>query len=196
MIDFIKSFAFAFFGIGDALVSERNFRILWLCGLLIILVNFFIKFSVSVQIIFLLLIFIILAFELINSALEKSLDSLHNGHSLLIKKAKDFCAGAVLLIAFAAFLIVGIIIHDNFIIIYEKLKTQTLFFVGLACIALFNFFLCLEPNYKRLTLILSLAALLIHLALVINYSGSLFYLILSLLFHACLLSAYNLRKLL
>lgn len=187
--DFLKSFAYALRGLGDALISERNFRILWLCGLLLILINFLIKFELFAQIIFLALIFIILGLELINSALEKSCDSISSGHSLLIKNAKDFSAGAVLLAALGSFLIFGLLVTNNWPLIYEKLKNQTLFFVGIALIAFINFILCLRPSLKP-TWLLSLSALFLHVLLVISFSGSLFFLVLSLIFHASLACAF------
>lgn len=187
MSDFLKSFSHALRGLGDALISERNFRILWLCGLLLILINFLIKFELFAQIIFLVLIFIILALELFNSALEKCCDGLFTGHSLLIKKAKDFSAAAVLLVALGSFLIIGLLISHNWPLIYEKLKGQTLFFIGLALVALINFALCL--NFKP-KLLLSLSALFLHVLLLFNFSGSFFYLVLSLIFHASLARVY------
>ena len=184
--DFLQSFVYAARGLVEALVSERNFRVLWLCALLLILFNFLIKFDLLAQITFLLLIFIILALELINSALEKSCDSLTPGHSLLIKKAKDFSAAAVLLLAIGSFFIFGLLLNHNWLLIYEKLKNQTLFFVGLALIALINFVLCLKPK----ALILSFGAWLLHVGLLVSYSGSILYLALSLIFHASLTGAY------
>jgi len=191
--DFLKSFAFAFRGLGDALVTERNFRILWLCGLLVFLVNFLIKFELFAQIIFLLVIFIILALELVNSALEKSCDSTQTGHSLLIKKAKDFSAAAVLLVAIAALLVFWLLVVNN-PSVYEKLTSDPLFFVALVLIGLINFALCLKQKLGFCALVFACAALIVHIALVIFSSGSAFFLMLSLLFHASLCGAYCKRQ--
>lgn len=188
--DFLKSFVFASRGLGDALVSERNFRVLWLCGLLIILVNYLIKFEVFAQIIFLLLIFIILALELVNSALEKTCDSLNTGRSILIKKAKDFSAAAVLLAAIGSLFIFGLLAANNKLVICEFFLSSPLFFVTLALIGFFNFFLCLKKNITLPALVLSIAALLLHIALLVIFPGSLFFLVLSLFFHASLSGAF------
>ncbi len=193
MSDFLKSFVFAFRGLGDALVSERNFRILWLCGLLLLLANSLIKFELFAQIIFLLLIFIILALELVNSALEKSCDSLQTGHSLLIKKAKDFSAAAVLLAVIGSLIIFGLLVANN-PALYEKLKSDPLFFVGLGLIGLLNLFLCLKKKLGILALLLSLTALILHIGLLVISPGPAFFLVLSLLFHASLAGAYFKQK--
>lgn len=194
MSDFLKSFVYAFQGLIEALRTERNFRILWLCALLVFLANFLIIFEFLTQIIFLVLVFIILALELINSALEKYGDNFTREHSELIKKAKDFGAAAVMLCALGAFLIFGLLLNANWALILQNLKNHGLFFIGLVLIAFLNFPLCLEQKLNSRLLVMSLAGLIIHIGLLAGYSGSLFFLLLSLIFHLSLAGAYLRRQ--
>ena len=103
MIKFARSFVFALEGLGDALVFERNFRILWLISIFSALRIFLLISGAFYRVIFILLILMVLAFELLNSAIEKSCDCLGTQILPFVKKAKDFSAGAVLLMAITWF---------------------------------------------------------------------------------------------
>lgn len=55
----------------------------------------------------------VLALELLNSAMETVIDLLHPGIHPSIKLAKDMLAGAVLLMSFAALAVAGAMLIDN-----------------------------------------------------------------------------------
>lgn len=97
-----KSFSYALIGLWDALTSERNFRIQWLCGLMVFLLNGLVVFEPWQETIFLLLVFVVLAFELHNCALEKTCDSTGRSLDPYKKRAKDFAAASVLVVALGA----------------------------------------------------------------------------------------------
>lgn len=60
-----------------------------------------------------LAIALVLAAELINTALERTLDGLHPQHALFVKQAKDCAAGAVLVLSCAAVGIFLLMLYDT-----------------------------------------------------------------------------------
>lgn len=108
--DLISSLEFALTGIFTAFKEERNMRKHAISAVTVIL--FGLLFQVSpVEWLFLLLsVFLVIAFEIINSAIENVVDLASNYHfSMRAKNAKDMAAGAVLVVSgFAA--ITGLII--------------------------------------------------------------------------------------
>lgn len=108
--DLISSLEFALTGVLTVLKEERNMRKHALVASLVIILGFVFQVS-QVEWLFLLLsIFLVLAFEIMNSAVENVVDLASNYHfSILAKNAKDMAAGAVLVISgFAA--VTGMII--------------------------------------------------------------------------------------
>ena len=186
MIDFIKSFIFASEGLSTALVFERNFRILWLVALVVILSNYVISFGALYKIIFLLLIFLVLACELINSALENTCDNQGLARNDLIKKAKDFAAAAVFLGALFSLVILLVIIQEEFAQIYFDIISNNFSFLFILFIALCNFPLCLAKKLSRSATILALLAILAHAIIIIAYSGNLLFLVLGIIWHLLL----------
>ena len=108
--DLLSSLDFALTGIYTAFQEERNMRKHAVTSLLVLLAG--IVFQVSrIEWLFLLLsIFLVIAFEILNSAIENVVDLASHYHfSMLAKKAKDMAAGAVLVVSlFAA--VTGLII--------------------------------------------------------------------------------------
>lgn len=105
----IKSFSFAFQGLKDCLLNEKNFRIQYVITLLVIGIGIFFSLN-AMEWMFLLICFaLVLSFEIINSAIEKLCDLVCPSIHPVIKKVKDMCAAAVLVSAIISF-IVGCII--------------------------------------------------------------------------------------
>ncbi len=183
MKDLVKSFAFALDGLADALVFERNFRVLWLVGLVVLISNYIVDFGSSNQIIFLLLIFLILALELLNSAVESCCDNQGLAHSSLIKKAKDFAAATVFLGACFSVIILSIIIYDNYAYICRQFVSQKYAFIYVLLLALANFYLCITNKPSGSALALIVLALAAHVVLGIFFTGNILFLSLSFLWH-------------
>ena len=101
-LSMLKSFSYALIGLWDALKSERNFRIQWLCALMVFLLNGLVVFEPWQEITLVLMVFMVLAFELNNSALEKTCDSSGRSFDHGKKRAKDFAAASVLMAAVGA----------------------------------------------------------------------------------------------
>ena len=98
--DLVASLEFAMTGIFTAILEERNMRKHVVTGVAVILAGFLLQVSRIEWIFLLLSIFLVIAFELLNSAVENVVDLACNYHfSMLAKKAKDMAAGAVLVVS-------------------------------------------------------------------------------------------------
>ncbi|MCC9883280.1 diacylglycerol kinase family protein [Streptococcus agalactiae] len=105
-----SSMEFAVTGIFTALKEERNMRKHLVSAILVILAGLTFQVSMVEWLFLLLSIFLVITFEIINSAIENVVDLASNYHfTMLAKNAKDMAAGAVLVISLFAVL-VGLII--------------------------------------------------------------------------------------
>ncbi|KXT78312.1 Diacylglycerol kinase [Streptococcus sp. DD13] len=104
------SLDFALTGLVTAYKEERNMRKHLVSALLVILAGFLFQVD-RVEWLFLLLsIGLVIAFEILNSAIENVVDLASNYHfSMLAKNAKDMAAAAVLLVSGISALIGAII---------------------------------------------------------------------------------------
>lgn len=101
----IKSFGWAFTGLKDCILHEKNFRIQYVLAFLVVIAGFFLDLSSTEWMIILLCFAVVLSFEIINSAIEKLCDLVSPDFNLTIKKVKDMSASAVLLSAIITFII-------------------------------------------------------------------------------------------
>lgn len=106
----VASMEFAITGIITAFKEERNMRKHMVSAILASIAGAVFRISALEWLFLLLAIFLVITFEIINSALENVVDLASNYHfSMLAKNAKDMAAGAVLVISGYA-LLVGLII--------------------------------------------------------------------------------------
>lgn len=104
------SMEFAVTGVVNAYKEERNMRKHMISALLAIIAGLVFQISALEWLFLLLSIFLVIAFEIINSAIENVVDLASDYHfSMLAKNAKDMAAGAVLVISVYA-LVTGLII--------------------------------------------------------------------------------------
>lgn len=101
----IKSFGWAFNGLKDCILHEKNFRIQYILALLVVIAGILLRLSSTEWIAILLCFALVLSFEIINSAIEKLCDLVSPDFNLTIKKVKDMSASAVLLSAIITFII-------------------------------------------------------------------------------------------
>jgi len=116
MIKFIKGFGYAFSGIWQMLLHERNFKVHILALLIVLSAGFYFHITSSEWLIVLLISALVLALEAINTAIEKLCDVYTTETHPQIKSIKDIAAGAVLISAIFAF-IIAIIIFKKYILI-------------------------------------------------------------------------------
>ena len=104
-----QSFGYAFEGLFFCIAKERNMKIHCAAAILVTLAGTLFQISVTEWCICLLLFGLILALELVNTAVEAVVDLVTEERKPLAKIAKDAAAGGVLIAAIMAALIGGII---------------------------------------------------------------------------------------
>ena len=108
--ELMSSLDFAVSGLITAFKEERNMRKHAVSAILVILAGLVFQVSVTEWLFLLLSISLVMAFEIVNSAIENVVDLASDYHfSMLAKNAKDMAAGAVLFVSGFA-LLTGLII--------------------------------------------------------------------------------------
>ena len=108
--DVISSLEFALTGIFTAFKEEKNMRSHVLSAIAAIIAGLIFRISATEWLLLLLSIFLVIAFEIMNSAVENVVDLASDYHfSMRAKNAKDMAAGAVLVVSGFA-VITGLII--------------------------------------------------------------------------------------
>lgn len=108
--DVISSLEFALTGIFTAFKEEKNMRSHVLSAVAAIIAGLIFRISAIEWLFLLLSIFLVIAFEIMNSAVENVVDLASDYHfSMRAKNAKDMAAGAVLVVSGFA-VITGLII--------------------------------------------------------------------------------------
>lgn len=96
----VASMEFAITGIITAFKEERNMRKHMVSAILAVIAGAVFRISAIEWLFLLLAIFLVITFEIINSAIENVVDLASNYHfSMLAKNAKDMAAAAVLVIS-------------------------------------------------------------------------------------------------
>ncbi|HEL2057886.1 TPA: diacylglycerol kinase family protein [Streptococcus suis] len=108
--DLVASLEFATTGLFTAFKEERNMRKHAVSAVLVILAGMIFQVSITEWLFLLLSVCLVIAFEIVNSAIENVVDLASDYHfSMLAKNAKDMAAGAVLFVSGFAVL-VGLLI--------------------------------------------------------------------------------------
>lgn len=114
MIKFLKGFGYAFAGIWQMFIHERNFKVHVVALIVVSSAGFYFHISANEWLILLLISALVLALETINSAIEKLCDLYTKETHPQIKRIKDIAAGAVLISAIFA-LVIAIVIFKKYI---------------------------------------------------------------------------------
>lgn len=108
--DLVTSLEFALTGLLTAFKEERNMRKHLVSAILVVIAGIIFQVSMIEWLFLLLSISLVIAFEIVNSAIENVVDLASGYHfSMLAKNAKDMAAGAVLFVSGFA-LLTGLII--------------------------------------------------------------------------------------
>ena len=99
---FLRSFGYAFEGIGYVMRTQRNARVHLAIGLLVVLAGVYFGIGATEWAILSLAFGMVFSAEMINTVAELSVDLLTQRRHPLAKAAKDVSAGAVLVTAIAA----------------------------------------------------------------------------------------------
>ena len=104
---FLNALKNALNGIKYTFKTQRNLKIQIVFAILAIILGLFLKLSITEWVILSLTIFLVLIVELINTAIETTVDMFTMEYNEKAKNAKDASAGAVTLMAIAS-IVVGI----------------------------------------------------------------------------------------
>lgn len=105
----LKSFKYAFEGILEGLKTERNMKIHFSIMILVIIFGIMLKISKAEWIICIILFGLVISLELVNTAIENTVDLIIQEKHPKAKLVKDAAAGAVLISAISS-AIIGLII--------------------------------------------------------------------------------------
>ena len=106
---FLKSFGYAFRGIGEVFCREQNFKVHTIAAISALLLGWFFHISPWEWCFLAVVIALVMATEMANTAMEKLCDVTHPEHNETIRVVKDVSAGMVLVCAIGA-LAIGLII--------------------------------------------------------------------------------------
>lgn len=113
---FAGTFKNSFKGIRLALKSERNIRIHFVIAVVAISSGIVLKFTPAEFCILLIAIALVIISEMMNSAIEFTLDAVfHNRYSKLVGMAKDIAAGGVMIATFIS-IAMGILLFGSRIV--------------------------------------------------------------------------------
>ncbi|WP_075877400.1 diacylglycerol kinase family protein [Merdibacter massiliensis] len=106
----MHKFGYAFFGIIHGIRHDSSIALQCILGCVTIFVCLFLHLTVIEWCIILIMIFLVISFEFINSAIESTVDYISLQQHPMAKKIKDLAAGAVLLISICALCVAVLII--------------------------------------------------------------------------------------
>lgn len=112
---FSHSLRDAFDGVRYAFEHEQNFRLQLVVALIVLSLATILPLKVSEQLLIVVMVFMVLVMELLNTAIEKFVDLLKPRLHFYAKTIKDVMAAAVFITALAA-LVVGIIIFTPYLL--------------------------------------------------------------------------------
>ncbi len=104
-----KSFGYALTGIDYALNSDQNLVVHFIVAFLVIILSILLALSTLEMAILGLTILLVITTEMLNTSIEKAIDSVTKEHRTDIKIAKDVASGMVLIAALGA-VIIGVLI--------------------------------------------------------------------------------------
>lgn len=106
---FVESVGHALDGVSYTINHERNFRVEVIFAIMVTITSFVLKVSVIEWSILVLVIGMVLALEMVNTAIERCVDLVTKDYKELAKIAKDIAAGAVFVMSIFS-VIIGILI--------------------------------------------------------------------------------------
>lgn len=117
------SFKYAWMGVSYAFLTQRNFRIHVIVGALAIGLGVALKSSVVELAVIGLTIGLVLALELLNTAIESVVDlTVKQSYHELAKIAKDCAAAAVLVSAISAVLVAGCVLFPKLMVVLHSVQ--------------------------------------------------------------------------
>ncbi len=116
MSAFFKSFSYAFKGLVFSL-KQRNMKVIFISAILTVLAALFLKVNSNDWCILLICIGLVMALEMMNSAIEGIVDLVSPQQNEKAGQIKDMAAGAVLIASIVSF-IIGILILGKYFLVF------------------------------------------------------------------------------
>ena len=109
-----KSFSHAIHGVKTVFKQEQSFRIQTIAGLLAVILSFYFKITQFEFLLVILMIGFVMSLELINSVIERLIDSQKPRIHPVVKEIKDIMAATVLFASLLALIIGVVIFYPHF----------------------------------------------------------------------------------
>jgi diacylglycerol kinase (ATP) len=116
----IKSAGYAIEGILHAARTQRHLRYHLIAAFSVLVVAFAVGVSKTEFVLVSLAVILVLLAEMLNTAIEATVDMLSPDHSEKARVAKDVAAGAVLLTSFGAAVLGAILLYPHFSLFFER----------------------------------------------------------------------------
>lgn len=111
----LKSFGYSVEGVLHALKHNRNLRIAFTLGAIVLVLGWYLQVNSYEMVILVITVFMVIVAEMINTALEEMVNLITNEHRKEAKITKDVSAGMVLIASIGS-IIVGAIIFAPYIL--------------------------------------------------------------------------------
>ena len=148
---FLRSMGYALNGIKLGILEERNMRIDMVAMLFVWFHMQFYNFDTAETVLLVLVTFLVPAFELMNTAIERAVHKPDAEHWMPAGDAKDTAAGSVLIMTIGAVVIAAIMFTDN--IGVKQLKDfyfgNFIHIAGLVAYIVFAYFFITMDNYRK-----------------------------------------------
>lgn len=115
---YLKSFKHGFDGINYAIEKETNMLVMMMISLIVLVGCFFLKVSTIELAVIVVCIGVVFAAELINCAIEATVDLNTLEENKLAKIAKDSSTGAILILSIISIFVAGIILIPKIIALF------------------------------------------------------------------------------
>lgn len=102
---FFRAFGYAFEGVIQAALTERNLKFHLFAAVIVTIAGLWTRLTMIEWYVIIILFGVMFALEIMNSAVERTVDLVTKEIHPLAKQAKDFAAGAVLVFAFISAII-------------------------------------------------------------------------------------------
>ena len=122
--EFIDSFNYAVSGIMAAMKMEKSLRVHYIAAITVILLSTFFNLTRVEFMILLLTVVLVVVLEMINTALEKTVDMITRDYHPLARVIKDVSAGAVLIASLNAVVVGYLIFFDRLNPFKEQVITK------------------------------------------------------------------------
>lgn len=116
---FFDSFRYAYEGVLTAFKEERNMRFHVFSAIAVIIVSIFLSLDISEWLWILLVTFLVLLMEILNTVVENTVDLVSPDYHPLAKKVKDMAAALVLITSFFALIVGGLILIPKLIKLFR-----------------------------------------------------------------------------